>query len=1126
MGFLEIVGRAKAHLREQGRVSLRALKREFDLDDEVLEELVEELVDVQQVAARAGKLLAWVGPAGAGVGEERDPDAREAASSAEPAQEPAAEGERRQLTVLFCDLVESTRLAAGLDPEDWRDLVRGYQDAAAGAVERFDGNVAQYLGDGILVYFGYPRAHENDAERAVRAGLGILEAVAAGNPQLAEQHGLELLVRIGVHTGPVVVGQMGGGERTETLALGDTVNVAAHLQEAAKPGSVVMSSATLRLVQGIFVTRDLGERTLKSRDEPIRVHQALRPGGMRSRLDAKVATGLTPLVGRHHELELLDDRWAQVQEGWGQAMLICGEAGIGKSRLMQAFRERLVEHAHTWLECRCSPYTQDSALQPVLALQREALGFELEEAGEAKLERLEAGLKAAGFDPAQSLPLMAGFHSLKLPEPDEEPLLGPEARRRQTLELLTEWVLRLGREQPVVLLMEDLHWVDPSTVELLGRIVDQIARAPVLLLLTYRPDFEPPWGARSHLTPVLLARLTRAQMGDLVRKAARERDLHEDWVGEIVRRADGVPLFGEELTRTVVESNPDPPRAGATPAFQIPETLQDLLMARLDMLGPVKELAQLAAVLGREFSYDLLLKVSPLKDERLREALAEAVQEELFYQRGTPPDSTYLFKHALVSDVAYQSLLRSTRRRHHLRVAETLVERMPQVAEEQPELVAYHLTQAEEGERAIGYWQSAGERANAQVAHEEARSHWLQVRRLVAELEDSPKKLFLELLACGRLMQLSWLVGGPTDEIEALFAEGKDLAERIPNPRPRSLLQIGYAGYVGLSSGEVTRCVSAQRESVRLAEASGDPGYQLAARAALGNALAIAGSPAESLELLDHCIAERPEDPLAGREINGMSPGIYAVLIRFWPLALLGRLGEAEETVRSGIELAREYGELVFSSLGLGFRVLHGEWSGETDTALADARQAVEIAERHGAPYFVAMALGRLGDALRLEQRHQGALETYQEALDLIRSKRVGVQWKPHVVGGQALAHSALGDHAKAIEHARSALEESLSGGNRRAEDFVLLSLARVLLATGDPGLHEEIERTVEHAEALCEETGMRVHRPCLLELRAALAECRGSPQEASRRLREAQRLFAEMGATGHAERLARELLR
>ena len=1041
-----------------------------------------------------------------------------------PQSESAVEGERRHLTVLFCDLVESTTLASQLDPEDLREVVRGYQEAAAEVVDRYQGHVAQYLGDGLLVYFGYPRAHEDDAERAVRAGLGMVQAIGQLNPQLQEKFGLQLAVRVGIDTGRMVVSEMGGGEHRETLALGETANVAARLEAAAEPDTVVIRSETLRLVQGIFRTRDLGVRSLKGVAEPVRIHQVASAAGMRSRLDVEAATGLTPLVGRDQELGLLEDRWVQVQEGWGQAMLICGEAGIGKSRLMQAFRQQLVERAHTWLECRCSPYTQESALQPVLELQRQMLGFEVGDAAEVKVERLETGLLAAGLDLAQTVPLIAGFHSLKLPERYEEPMLGPEARRRQTLDLLVEWVLSLGREQPVVLLVEDLHWVDPSTLELLGMILDQVARAPVLLLLTYRPDFEPPWGARSHLTPVLLARLTRAQMGDLVRKAARERDLHEAWVMEIVRRADGVPLFGEELTRTVVGSNLDPPRDGATPALQIPETLQDLLMARLDALGPVKELAQLGAVLGREFSYDLLLKVSPLKEERLREVLAEAVREELFYQRGSPPEATYLFKHALISDVAYQSLLRSTRRRHHRRVADTLIERMAQLAEERPELVAHHLTEAAEGERAIDYWQRAAERATGQVAHKEARSHWLQVRRLLAELEDSPKTLLLNLLACGRLMQLSWQLGAPADEIDALFAEGKALAERIPDPHPRTLLQFGYAGYVGLSRGDVTHLVSEGREMLRLAEASADPVYRLTARAALGNALAIAGNPAESLELLEQCIAERPEDPSTGREIIGASPWIYGMVSRFWALALLGRLDEAHEAIRQGIELAREHESLFDLSLGLALRVIYGEWSGDTDTTLADARECLEIAERHGAGYFVMLALSSLGDAFRLERRYLEALEAYQRTLDLIRAKLVGVQWRPHVLSAQALAHSALEEHAKAIAHARSALEESVTGGNQRGEDFALLTLARVLLATGDTGLHDEVERTVERAEALCAKTGMRVHRPCLLEVRAALAEARGSSEQARQGLREAHHLYTEMGARGHAGRLAREL--
>ncbi len=494
MGFLDTVRRAKTYLEEQGRVSLSALKLEFDLDDTRLESLIEELVDVQQVAAREGKVLSWVGAARAEAST-REPGTR---GTPEPpslaaAARPVAREERRQLTVLFCDLVDSTPLAARFDPEDWCEIVRGYQETCAGVIEGYKGHVAQYLGDGLLVYFGWPRAHEDDAERAVRAALAMVEAVAAGNETLTARHGIELSVHVGIHTGPVVVGEMGGGASRETLAMGDTTNLAARIQDEADPDAVVLSSATLRLVSGIFVTEDLGERALKGAGE-VHLHRALRPSGIRSRLDVAAARGLTPLVGRDRELGLLEDRFGQVGEGVGQAVLISGEPGIGKSRLVQAFRERIAERAHTWLECRCSPYTRDSPLFPVLELQRQGLGLVADAPLEARVERLEAGLERAGFDLARAMPLMADLHGLPLPDRYEEPVLSPEGRRKRTLELLVEWLLRLGRLQPLVLLMEDLHWLDPSSQELLGQVVEQIPREQVLLLATYRPDFEAPWG--------------------------------------------------------------------------------------------------------------------------------------------------------------------------------------------------------------------------------------------------------------------------------------------------------------------------------------------------------------------------------------------------------------------------------------------------------------------------------------------------------------------------------------------------------------------------------------------------------------------------------------------------------
>jgi adenylate cyclase len=440
----------------------------------------------------------------------------------------------------------------------------------------------------------------------------------------------------------------------------------------------------------------------------------------------------------------------------------------------------------------------------------------------------------------------------------------------------------------------------------------------------------------------------------------------------------------------------------------------------------------------------------------------------------------YAFKHPLTQEVSYGAQLTERRAVIHRAVAEAITELHGEQLDAQAALLAHHWEQAREDLEAA----RCHARAAAWVARsdrEAARSHWLEVRRLLVPLTDSPEKAGLDFMACGQLMQHGWTLGTPSDEIEALFAEGKDLAARIPDPRPRSLLQIGYATYVGLSGGDVTHYVSAAREAVRQAEATGDPDYRLAARTALATALGFAGGLAESLEILEQCVAERPEDPLAGREILGASPWIYAVILRTSFLGLVGRLGEAGEALRQGVELAREHGELELLSICLGFRAFLGEWSGETATALASARQGVEVAERTGAPFFFSLALSRLGDALRLEQRYPEALEAYEKALGLVRTKRVALMEEPLFVSGQAEAYSALGEHEQATAKARSALEESVSRGNRFAEGFARPALARVLLAAGAPGLHDEVEETVERAEALCQETGMRVSLPALL---------------------------------------------
>lgn len=674
------------------------------------------------------------------------------ARAAQPVQAAAArpsqvDGERRHLTVLLCDLVGSTAVASQLDPEDWRDVVRRFQTSAARMIERYGGYVAQYLGDAVLVYFGYPKAHEDAAERAVRCGLGLLETLPSLNQELRAAHEVSFSFRIGIHTGPVVVGEMGGGDRRETLALGDTANVTARLQALAQPDTVVLSAATLRLVQGIFVTRDLGNREVEGLDAPMRLHQALQRSGMRSELDLRLAQELPPLAGRDAELGLLMDRWAQVCESRGQVVPISGEPGIGKSRLVQAFRERLAESGHTWLECGGSTYTRDSPLYPVLQLHHQVFGFSADASREEKLSRIEQGLAASDFDPSETLPILAALHGLEPLEPFVVPALSPSGLRKKTLQLLAEWLLRLSRQQPVVLLVEDLHWIDPSTLDLIATILEQMQQSRVLLLLTYRAEFDPAWGNRSHVTPLPLPPLGAGALGDLIRTVARDRKLPEPWVREIARRSDGVPLFAEELARAVFASSPDPSSHREPATLQVPESLEDLLMARLDQLRPVKEVAQLGAVIGREFSYSLLRSLWPFGEPNLREALAQAVRKEFFFQRGTPPDARYVFKHALIRDSAYHSLLRKTRRRYHEQVARALVANSPEIALDQPEQLASHWAAAGETEQAIASWQRAGELAVSRAAHQEAIRHLTQALSLIETLPEGRRRDAKELAA-------------------------------------------------------------------------------------------------------------------------------------------------------------------------------------------------------------------------------------------------------------------------------------------------------------------------------------------------------------------------------------------
>src|SRR5215813_12901419 len=673
-----------------------------------------------------------------------------ASPSAAKSRPAAPEAERRQLTVMFCDLVGSTALSTQLDPEELREVIRAYRESCAAAISRFGGYLAKYIGDGLLVYFGYPQAHEDDAQRAVRTALGIVEAIQQLSfPTI--QFPCPLQVRIGIHTGLVVAGEMGVGDQPEPLAIvGETPNIAARLQEQAHPNRVVISPTTYRLVTGLFDCEELGPRVLKGLSTPRALYQVVGESAVQSRFEAAVQKGLTPLVGRAEELALLRRRWEQAKQGAGQVVLLSGEPGIGKSRLVQEFKEQLTDEGVMRVEFRCSPYHQHSALYPIIEHLQHLLQFAREDGPATKLEKLQQTLSPYRFPQAETVPLVAALLSLLPPEGYPPLTMSPQKQKEKTQAALVAWLVEEAEHHPVYTTWEDVHWADPSTLEVLHLVVEQVPTARLYVLLTFRPEFAPPWGNRSHLSQLTLSRLERPQVETMVKRVTGGKALPPEVMQQIVAKTDGVPLFVEELTKTVIESIESIESGGThdgapLPPLTIPAVLQDSLMARLDRLGMAKEIAQLGAILGREFSYELLHAVSPLDEERLQQGLKQLVEAELVYQRGLPPQAHYLFKHALIQDTAYQSLLKSKRQQLHQQIAQMLEDQFPDTVATQPELVAHHYTEAGFVEQAIPCWQKAGERASQRSAYVEAISHLTKGLELLKTLPDTPERVQHEL---------------------------------------------------------------------------------------------------------------------------------------------------------------------------------------------------------------------------------------------------------------------------------------------------------------------------------------------------------------------------------------------
>jgi class 3 adenylate cyclase/tetratricopeptide (TPR) repeat protein len=909
-----------ALLQREGRLSYRTLTQLFGFDAACLDQVRQDLVFKQLARDVHSEGLEWTGglpPIGTDHRPAAPPDAVVEATSTPsdvvpvlPAAPvlPAPKAERRQLTVLFCDLVGSTQLSGQLDPEDWRAVVRAYQEAAAEVIRQYEGHIAQYLGDGLLVYVGYPTAHEDDARRAVHTGLGMVQAIATLNSRLAEQYGVELAVRLGIHTGLVVVGEMGGGERHEQLALGETPNLAARLQGLAPANAVVISAVTARLVRNTFYLEDLGTHALPGVAEPMAVSRVRGLLATPSPDEEFVTAGVPLLVGRDEEVGLLRRRWEQSKAGHGQVVLLSGEAGIGKSALVDSLRVQVRTEGLPRMAVRCSPYHTNSALYPVIIHLEHLWQLEPDDPPATKLAKLEAGLRPSGLPLAEVVPLFAGLLSVPPPAEGYAPLtLTPQQQKQQTLDALVAWLAAEAERQPVLVAWEDLHWADPTTLEVLGLVLDQAPTVPMLHVLTYRPEFTPPWPPRSHITPLVLNRLERPQVEALIALRAGGKTLPAAVVQYIVAKTDGVPLYVEELTKMLLaspllrEEESQYVLTGPLRTVAIPDTLQDALMARLDQLNRAKEVAQRGAVLGREFAYELLQAIAPQDEDTLQAGLAQLVEAELLYQRGRPPRARYLFKHALIQDAAYASLLKSTRQHVHQQIAEVLEARFPISVETQPELVAQHYTAADCTEQAVVYWQRAGQQASERSANQEAISHFTTGIELLKTLPETPEHTQRALtlhVALGAALQIA--KGFAVPEVEHAYTRARELCQQVGETLELAPVLFGlWRFYVTRPRLHTARELG--DTLLRLAQRTDDPALAVVAHYALGFTwLCLGALPAAHQHLRDGIARYTPEQRHAPVFRMGQDPGVacreYAAVTLWvlgYPAQALARLHEA-----------------------------------------------------------------------------------------------------------------------------------------------------------------------------------------------------------------------------------------
>jgi class 3 adenylate cyclase/predicted ATPase len=1089
MDFYAVLDKVIDLLRSRGRVTYGALKLQFGLSDEQLAVLKDEIIAAQRLATdEDGRILVWTGHV-TGTPEVASPTIQhDQPTHQAPLPQPlpsqsallpqtlshSPEAERRQLTVMFCDLVASTNLASQLDPEEYRDVVRAYQRVCSAIITRFDGHIAQLLGDGLLVYFGYPQAHEDDPQRAVRAGLGILDAMGDLNTRLKREKGIQLALRVGIHTGLVVIGDMGEAGHQEQLALGETPNIAARIQGLAQPHTLAISEATYRLVEGYFTCESLGAHTLRGVSQLLNIYRVLGESGARGRLDVAATRGLTPLVGRESEVTLLQERWAQAKSGQGQVVLLSGDAGIGKSRLVQMLKEHVTNEPHTLWECRSVPYFEHTALFPLTDFFQRLLSFQPEDIPNEKVGKLEQMLRQYRLPLEESVPLFAPLLSLSLPESGYAPLhLSPQRQRQKTLETITTMLLELAERQPVLFILEDLHWTDPTTLELLGLLLDQTPTASLLVLLTCRPTFQPTWSHRSYLSEITVNRLSPTQVEQIVHRITDGKILPAEVLQQIIAKTDGVPLFVEEMTKAILESgqlkalDDHYTLTGSLRTLTIPATLHDSLMARLDRLMTGKVIAQLGATIGRQLSYALLQVVSQLDEATLQRELGRLVEAEIVYQRGIPPQSTYVFKHALIQDAAYESLLKSTRQQYHQRIALVLEAQFPETAEAQPELLARHYTEAGLTEKAVYYWYHSGQNAIQRSAHVEAISHLRAGLALLQTLPETPERIQREvdmLIVLGA--SLIATKGFTAPEVGQMYTRARHLCQDLEAPYQLFPVLRGLWHYYNLRA-EYQTAHELGEQLLTLAQHAEDPTLVVEAHRTLGATLFWLGAVASAHTHFTQGIAlYDPKQHRASTFLHGENAGVVCRSHAARALWYLGYPDQGLALNDEAVTLAQQVAHPFSLAYALGIAAVFHQCCREWQAVQEHTEAAIRLSQERGLPFW--MGLGAMLRGWVLVQQAgqaQAGIEQIHQGLTAYRA--MGTETlQPYYLALLAEAYGTLGEPEAGLTALAEALTLAETTGERWYEPE-LYRLKGALLLQRNSDNQAEAEVSFQHALAI-----------------------------------------------------------